>query len=321
MKSSKVLISILNWNAPENTINTIKSVLMSTYSDYSVLLIDNNSSDNSEAKLTYAFPNILFHKMRSNVGYAAAHKVAAKKAMREGFDLLWILNNDVEVFPDTLLELVKAYERRGDCLFGSVALHADKETIAFAGGLELNGDQLFDGGSEYNQYAGKKISGVYVEEKIVSGVQGSSFLIPVSIIREFGFMDTRFFLYGEETEYCYRLRKKFGTATLIIPSSTVIHAGGGSFQKSEKLVFIRTYYATRNGNLVHHRYQKDVPVYEMKLSRIPFYIKFFVRHFFLRSSAKKDHQYWVRYYRELGNLHSLLRIKGKYLAPEKFVPF
>jgi len=58
MKESKVLISILNWNAPMNTCNTIKSVLSSGYKHYKIIILDNNSKDDSVPRIKEYFPDI-----------------------------------------------------------------------------------------------------------------------------------------------------------------------------------------------------------------------------------------------------------------------
>ena len=321
MKEPSVLISILNWNAPENTIQTVRSVLLSAYDNYKIVLLDNHSTDNSESLLREAFPQIQLLKMRSNLGYAGAHKEASGIAVKENYELLWILNNDVEVYPDSLKELVNAYKRNGASLLGSVSLDPDGTTISFAGGLEVDEYNKTHGKSGYNIFAGKKIDEVELQERPVSGVEGSSFLIPVSVIKKNGFMDTRFFLYGEETDYCYRLREKFNVPTIVVPSSKVIHHGGGSFRKNEKLKWVRIYYTTRNGNLVHKKYQKENKIIEMSAKRIPYYFRYFFKHYFIIPASKKDTDYWFTYYQELGNLHSMLRIKGKYLNPEKFQNF
>jgi GT2 family glycosyltransferase len=315
----KVLISILNWNAPESTCKTVASVLLSEYTNYSIVLLDNNSSDNSVSILKEAFPELQLIKTRTNLGYAGAHKIAAKMAMKNGFDLLWILNNDVEVYSDSLQQLVCAYHRNGESLLGSVTLNTDELTINFGGGLEMLNEHECDETRGYNIFAGKRIDEIKMNERPVSGIQGSSFLLPLSVIKKFGFMSTRFFLYGEETEYCYHLRKKYNIQTILVPASRVVHHGGVSFKKNEKLQFIRAYYATRNGNLVHKKYQKENEIVEMNFRKLPYYIKYFVRHFFITDEKDKDFNYWIHYYTELGNFHSLLRIKGKYLAPEKLL--
>jgi GT2 family glycosyltransferase len=319
ISNPKVLISILNWNAPESTFNTVQSVLLSEYDNYKILLLDNDSTDNSVSFLGNSFPDIQLIKMRTNLGYAGAHKVSAQVALKEKYDLLWILNNDVEVFPSSLKELVNAFVRNGNCLLGGVSLNSDGLTINSGGGLEMIDEITPDEISGDNIFGGKKINEIEMKERLVSGVQGSSFMIPTTIIKEYGFMKTHFFLYAEELEYSYRLRLKYNVQTIIVPSSKVIHHVSGSFKLNIKLSWIKIYYMTRNNNLVLKVHFKNYDKTPMKIKRLPYYCKFFFKHFFITPRNKRDFNYWTNYYTELGNFHSCLNIKGKFLAPENFL--
>jgi GT2 family glycosyltransferase len=314
----KVLISILNWNSPIYTSKTVKSVLLSEYNNYKILLLDNHSSDNSVSILRNLFPDIQLIQMKTNLGYAGAHKVSAGISKEEKYELLWILNNDVEVFPSSLKELVNAYERNRESLLGSVALESDGITIDFGGGLEMLDKFTTDEKSGYNIFAGKKNDEVEMKERFISGVQGCSFLIPVNIIKKYGFINTSYFLYGEETEYCYRLRKNYKIQSIIVPASRVIHHEGQSF-KSEKLKWVRAYYSTRNNNMVLKNYLKEYKIVAMSARRLPHYFKYFFKHYFLTPNRKKNFNYWLNYYTELGNFHSFVKLKGKYLKPENFL--
>lgn len=319
MQEPKVLISILNWNAPESTSRTVQSVLLSEYKNYKILLLDNHSRDNSVNILRDLFPAIQLIKTKTNIGYAGAHKIAAKLAVKENFDLLWILNNDVEVFPDSLKELINAYFRNGDCLLGSVTLNSDGLTINSGGGLEMIDENTADEISGDNIFGGKNIDEIEMKERPVSGVQGSSFMIPITVIKQYGFMKTNFFLYAEEIEYSYRLRLKYKVQTIIVPSSKAIHHESGSFKLSSKLKWIMIYYMTRNCNLVLKVHFKNYDKSPMKIKRLPYYCKFFFKHFFIIPRNKRNFDYWTNYYAELANFHSCLNIKGKYLVPENFL--
>jgi len=317
MEEPRVLISILNWNTPESTARTVQSVLLSDYDNYKIILLDNNSADNSVSILSNLFPSIKLIKNTTNLGYAGAHKIAAKIAMKENYKLLWILNNDVEVFSDTLKELTQAYDKNGESLLGSITVETDRETIHFGGGLEMLTDYETDKLSGYNIFAGKKLNQIEFLERKVSALQGCSLLIPINIIRKYGFIKTSFFLYGEETEYCYRLRTKYNVQSIIVPKSIVVHNEGQSF-KNERLKWLKNYYVIRNSNLVHKKYEKQIAITAMSIKQLPFYCYFFIKHYLFKRKNKKNAEYWLKYYTELGNFHSLLRIKGKYIKPEDF---
>ena len=317
MSEVKVLVSVLNWNAPENTIETIHSVLKSSYVNYTIIIEDNNSIDNSVNKIKEVFPSIRMILLSNNLGFAGAHKKAAEIAINEKYDLLWILNNDVHVFPFTLNEFILAHKRNENALLGSVSVERDGKTIHFGGGAELIDNFNNDENIKYNHFAGKNYYETKIKERPVSDIEGASLIIPVSIIKKFGFMNTRFFLYGEETEYCYRLRRKFNIQSIIVPKALVIHKASQSFAISPNLQCIKEYYFTRNINLV---YKKIISGYRISGNGgFPHLFKFFFKHYFLHKLSERDANYKYQYYKKLGYFHSLIRFKGKYLEPNNFL--
>lgn len=316
MRQPKVLISILNWNAAESTCKTVNSVLLSEYTNFAILIIDNHSADDSLKTLKTAFPLLEIIKASKNLGYAGGHKISAKRTLEKNFDLLWILNNDVEVYPFTLSKFIEAYNRNGDSLLGSVSLQEDGKTILIGGGSELVNKEV-DLSIPYNQHGGKNYFETVMEERPVSDLEGASFIIPVNVIKQYGFMDTRFFLYGEESDYCYRLRNRYNVSSIIVPSATVIHLASKSFRLSPRLPLIKAYYLTRNSHLLHYRYFRNNRLEGN--GGILHFLRFFFNHYFIVRSKDKDSEYWMRYYTKLGAFHGLLRFKGKYLEPNNFL--
>lgn len=317
MQSPKVLVSVLNWNASENTIDTIQSVLKSNYDNYTIIIEDNNSIDDSVNEIKKVFPSIRMILLSKNVGYAGAHKKAAEIAINEKYDLLWILNNDVQVFPDALTELVNAYIRNEESIYGSVSLKEDKETIGFSGGAEMIDNFNNDETVSYNQFAGKKMNETEMHERPVSDLGGASILIPVLLIKKYGFIDTKYFLYGEEVDYSYSLRRKYGVQSIIVPKSIIIHSGSASFTISSRLEFIKMYYRSRNIYYIYKKHFKNYPFTNvLGLSQLT---KFFIKHHLLRTPGERNKEYWLNYYKNLGHFHAKIRLMGKYLEPNNFI--
>ncbi|MBC7511408.1 MAG: glycosyltransferase family 2 protein [Ferruginibacter sp.] len=316
MKHFKVLISILNWNNWLSTVETINSVLLSDYKHFEIIILDNNSQDDSVEQLKKKIPGIQVWGLKKNIGYAGAHKKAADYAINNNFDLLWILNNDVKVFQFTLSEFINAHSRNDNSLLGSVSLKEDGKTIQIGSGSELINNQV-DLSIPYNQYGGKNYFETIMKERPVSDLEGASFIIPIEIIKKYGFLDTRFFLYGEESDYCYRLRNRFNIQSVIVPDARVIHLASETFRLSPRLTFVKAYYNTRNSHLLHYKYFKGNKL--QGNGKILHFFKFFLRHYIVVKSKDKNPDYWVRYYNKLGAFHALLRFKGKYLEPSKFL--
>lgn len=317
MEDLKVLISILNWNNWGSTVETIRSVLKSEYKNYKIVIIDNASIDKSCHEISTVFPGLELWRFKSNLGYAGAHKKAALYAIKHSYDLLWILNNDVQVYPFTLKELILAHERHGEALLGSVSLEGDGKTIHFGGGAELLDNFNNNLETKYNHFSGKNYFETQITERSVSDLEGASLVVPVPIIKKYGFINTRFFLYGEETDYCYSLRRKYNIQSIIVPQAPVIHRASQSFSLSPKLQYIAAYYFTRNINLV---LKKHLPNYHISGNGgFPHLLKFFFKHYFFIKPQDKNAIYYKQYFTKLGYFHSLIRLKGKYLEPNKFL--
>ena len=320
MHLPRVLISILNWNNHEDTIACLASLGRLDYPNYGVVVVDNHSGNDSVARIRAAFPEIAVIALDTNRGYAGAHKVAAGEALRTRADCLWILNNDVQVGQTSLSELVAAGTRYGPGVYGSISLDsAETSIIGFGGGFE------FPTGGEaqtmaYNRYRGMEL-GEYqalVGERKVWDVNGCSMLIWLSVIKAYGFIDESFFLYGEETDYCLRLNEQ-GVPVVVVPASVVVHGVGKSFTNS-RLGLVRSYYTTRNNFLLFRRHPvlfggKIKKMYSRKsIKQLGF---FFFNYLFSMGRAERIVNQSA-YYENLGKLHALLGIKGKYLKPEEY---
>lgn len=314
----KILISILNWNNAKDTIVAIKSVLDLDYKNFEVIIIDNASTDNSIKVIGRNFPNINLVQTKSNLGYAGGHKISAKYAIENGFVALWILNNDVIVKKDSLSELVLAYQKYEKAIFGSITLGSDKKTINYGGGAEMIDKKTIDRESGYNKFGGLDFESnkVKLKTRIISDLNGASIFIPTDIIKKYGFISTRWFLYGEETDYCHYLRYKHEISSFVVPKSIVIHSGSATLNKNHRLTLVKDYYFTRNINIL---YKKYFPNYKITgFGNYGHLLKFFTFHY-LKWKKKRTDDYWKAYYTKLGQFHSLIRLRGKYVKPEKFL--
>ena len=131
MKKPKVLISILNWNDEESSLACISSVKNQVYDNYDIILIDNAS------KLELKSPDVLKDNIKviqndQNLGYAGGHAIAAKYAMVNNYDLLWILNNDTIVHNNSLQAIVKKWETSPRAIYGSLILEKDNSTYGIS---------------------------------------------------------------------------------------------------------------------------------------------------------------------------------------------
>ncbi len=314
----KVLISLLNWNKFENTLHCIELLNLLEYSNYEIIVIDNNSQNNSVAEIQKKHPATKLIKSPQNRGYAAGHRLSVNYALQNNFDLIWVLNTDLQLKTNTLLELVAAYKRNNNAIFGSLVLQCENpDIIEYAGGMEMIGGKINEE-MPYNRYKDLNLRAVQhlVQERETSDLHGCSWLVPTEIIKKYGFLDETFFLYAEETDYSYYLRTK-GIVSIIVPTSIVVHGISASFEGNSAMKNVETYYRHRNFQRLRLRY------FNVSKSKIiqehggrKYLIRFFIS--YILSSNIKKLECEKAYYQNLAALHAVLNIVGKTLKPEKY---
>jgi GT2 family glycosyltransferase len=298
----KVLISVLNYNNFESTKKCVFSILDCSLNNIEIYIVDNNSPDNSYQKLKCFFKEFKVVKSMVNNGYAAGHKISVNYAIENDFDFVWVLNNDLTVRKETLQKLLLSYDSFGTGIYGSISLKSENpDVVNFGGGNTDDIKEAFD----YNTYEGYLLKEYHKKSGLrkVQSVEGSSMLIPLEIIKKHGFLREDFFMYGEETDYCYRL-KKLGISSFIVPESVVVHKGAESLKNSKHL---ESYYRRRNilyfekehyGLSIFKNLQKRVGIINLT--------KFFI----IQKLFKKQKN--EMYYLNLASLHALIRKKGKF---------
>jgi GT2 family glycosyltransferase len=315
-KPPLVYISVLNWNAGEKTVQCIKSIRQSDYCNYKIIVVDNNSKDNSLAFIREQYSDITILKSETNLGYAGGNKLALNLAIQDNADLFWILNNDSVVYPDALSKLVSSYIKTGGGIYGGVALTKLNDRFIFAytiipynANIPMNEMPILDFSSLDEG----------LSELAVWYLQGSTLLIPISIATTYGFLDEQFFLYFEETDYCIRLHKQNIDSYLVLKSH-IVHENEGSKSTHPEISYLIEYYKLRNKLIFfkRHRSKSDYNNLSKKLFKSIvkeyltwFNVQFQQKHLFPLPSPLKFKTY--------AYLHGILGIMGKTFAPEDYI--
>jgi GT2 family glycosyltransferase len=215
-----VAIVIVNYNNAPDTLACLASCLELQYAQFHIWLIDNGSTDSSLTTLRAAYanhPRISLLSTPHNLGFAGGCNLGIKQAMQASSDLIWLLNNDTTVNPQTLSHLVAAsqnYPTTG--IFGSKIYFAGyPDRLWFAGGLLVKGRNHDLGYLETDH-------GQFDHLGEVDYVNGCSLLIRTQVIQQIGLMATHYFMYWEELDWCQRARQA-GWACRIVPQSTLWH--------------------------------------------------------------------------------------------------
>lgn len=216
----KVGIVIVNWNGYEDTIECVKSVRCSYYTNFEIIIVDNASSNNSFQILSESFPDITLVKNEQNEGFSRANNKGIKISIDSGADYVWLLNNDTTVSCFALMELVKASEGNKKIgLVGSV-LYEYYEPWKI---------QAWGGGA-YNTILSTTTT-YFQKQKSIGHIIGASMFIRRETISDVGLLNENFFFFMEDTEYSRRVLKS-GWYIDVADNSRVFHKGGASHNVS-----------------------------------------------------------------------------------------
>ena len=192
---------------------------MVTYSNYSVLLIDNASTDESIEILQEEFPEVNILPLDLNYGYSGGMNMGIEHLKSDHPEYVLFLNNDITVAPDFLDCLIDG-ERQfdPDNIYGSqIYYSSNKEKIWFSGG-NIN----FALGWITHQGIRKHDDGSFSENIFTDYITGCCMLTSWDTVDTLGGFNSSFNMYGEDVDYCIRAQKT-GKKCLVIPSSKIWH--------------------------------------------------------------------------------------------------
>ena len=110
LATPRVAIVLLNWNSTEDTLACIESIRKLTYKTFQVVVIDNQSEVSQYRALKSGCANELVLRQKRNLGFAGGCNVGIRWALQNGFEYVWLLNNDSVVDSESLSELVRAMQ-------------------------------------------------------------------------------------------------------------------------------------------------------------------------------------------------------------------
>lgn len=231
-----VSIIIVNWNTKQ----LLRDCLTSVYEragevDYEIIVVDNASTDGSAEMVKIDFRQVILIENTENRGFAAANNQGM--AVAKGRYVL-LLNSDTVVLDNVIANTVRfADENPQVAVAGCRVLNPDRtlQRTCFMFPSILN--MLLSSTYLYklfpkNRFFGREQMTWWDRSDVrkVDVVTGCFMLVRREAIEQVGVMDERFFMYGEETDWCYRFWKK-GWTVMFAPVGQIIHFGGQSTAK------------------------------------------------------------------------------------------
>jgi GT2 family glycosyltransferase len=238
MAKKRVLLSVIivSFNA-EILLPGCLSSLFDSFKEksFEVLVIDNNSQDNTGEFLEKNFPQVTLIKNKTNLGFAKAVNQGLVRALGE---YIFLLNPDTLVSKNSLNILLEVMEKNKEIgIVGPKILSPNgefqrsafpppsllREICDILGKFRL--EKILPA-NWTNRYFDKRAQ-TAKEPFEVGWLQGSALLIRKKTIDDIGFFDENFFLFSEDVDFCQRAKKK-DWKVVFAPQASIIHLGGYS---------------------------------------------------------------------------------------------
>ena len=232
MGRTTLSIIIVNYNAGHYLESCLKSVYAETKQiPFDIWVVDNNSKDASVSIIRRNFPLVNLVENEENAGFAKANNDAISKCPG---DYILLLNPDTLIRENAIEKMVKFLDENPQTGIAGCKVLNDDGTLQLAcrrsipapgvAFFRLTGlSRLFPNSKGMAKYNLTYLNPNEANE--VDAVSGAFLMIRQQVVDKIGKLDERFFMYGEELDWCLRT-KKAGWNVMYYPDAEIIHYKG-----------------------------------------------------------------------------------------------
>jgi len=219
--ADRTLICIVNFNGWRDTVECLNSLFAGEVigNQDEIIVIDNNSNNDSVYFILALFPNLNIIRIHENVGFGNANNLGFEYALKNDFKYMWLLNNDAIIKKNSLLCL-KQYAGKNPhvSIIGSLIFDYPQTTnLQCVGGGKLN-----------------KITGVTSNNTIISKepdfITGASMFLNIGELKSESLFDKNIFMYWEDVDLCLRAKKEKKSIGVAL-DSVIYHKESASTSK------------------------------------------------------------------------------------------
>jgi GT2 family glycosyltransferase len=272
-ENPSVVVVILHWGSPKDTIECLQSLYDTNYDPLAILIVDNSSEsdritsitsqistltafnvkiltrEESEVTTPHLTRGITIITNEKNYGFAEGNNIGIRFASKMNPDYILLLNNDIVVDPSFLTELVVTCENNPDIGAAQPKLlrRSDPHYI------DSVGQELYSDGAIRDIWFGKKDDGRFDTVHEIFGACAAAEIVKKQVLDKVGVFDPDFFLIFEDVDLSWRIRLA-GHKVVLVPTSLVYHNRGVSgnlsattryYQARNKLYIILKYFPLR----------------------------------------------------------------------------
>lgn len=224
----KLSIIIVNYKTPDLLLECIRSIYSQPLEfAFEIIVVDNNSCDNSKSNLLKEFPLIKWIQNNENIGFARANNIGITNSNGE---YILFLNSDTLIIDNAINKCIYEFEKNINVgLLGCRLLNIDGTTQKSVYYENADSVECFRNNLIFDYYVKKIIKHKKrtKENKKIKALMGSFLLVKYEVLKKIGFFDPDFFMYSEEFDLCRRFIKQ-GYSIKYFEDAAIIHYGGGS---------------------------------------------------------------------------------------------
>jgi GT2 family glycosyltransferase len=281
----RIAIIIVHLHGFDLTNGCLCSLAASGCTGFDVVLVDNGSSDGSAAQLKARHPYIMLLRSPHNAGFTGGNNLGMQYALKEGYELVLLLNNDTFVSPGFLAPLLRYLDQNRNvaAVQPKIFFHHDHNKLWSAGSFFNKAL-----GFTYTRGLNKQDQPAYDTPVQVDWISGCALLVRSAVLRQTGLFADNMFLYFEDADLSFRIRQA-GYKLAFVPASVIYHIAGASGKKEGQKNTVQPfvyYYNLRNRIWFLKRYSAWYLLPTVVLAN-SFYIGALMGFFLLRGRTAK----------------------------------
>lgn len=233
-------IVVTSYKNPQLLKLCLDSIMKNTKNiSYEIIVADSETQEDTEMMMREDYPGVRFLPFTKNVGFQALLKAGIKRSRAE---YLLLLNGDILVKPGSIEKLLTYVQH--DCTVGMAA----PKLLNFNGSLQYSCFRFYKPITiVYRRtvlgkmkFAQKHIDWFLMKDydhkkpRDVDWVMGSALMVSRNALKKVGHMDTRFFMYMEDVDWCRRFWEN-GYKVMYFPQAKMLHYHGKGSQKGNAL--------------------------------------------------------------------------------------
>jgi GT2 family glycosyltransferase len=230
-------IVIVNWSSADYVLSCVRSIVAGTASvTYEIIVVDNASFDDCGQQLAQEYPEVLFLQSGNNLGFGGANNLGAKRSRGR---VLLFLNPDTEVRKGAIDQLYAGLTNLPNAgVIGCRLLNTDGtlqtscvQALPTVMNQMLDTDFLRRCAPRAGLWRTRALFTSSTAPVEVEAISGACMMVRRQVFEHVGGFSSAFFMYGEDLDFCARVRRA-GFRNAYLGICEVVHHGGGSARKA-----------------------------------------------------------------------------------------